>query len=89
MIDWNSSKFDDFEVIASNGKFPLLVEILLTEVTKEEEAEKHLYSTEGVIIDTISRWRSHYHFSTRNRFTRYFRESRSSSKNTILFVTRY
>ena len=34
IIDLNSSKFDDFEVIASNEKFLTLIKILLAEVKK-------------------------------------------------------
>ena len=34
IIDLSSSKFDDFEVIASNEKFLTLIKILLAEVKK-------------------------------------------------------
>ena len=54
IIDLNSSKFDDFEVIASNKKFLTLIKILLTEVKKEkDEAEKDLDLTDGIVLDTM------------------------------------
>ena len=39
--------------IASNEKLLTLIKILLTEVKKEEEAEKDLYLTDGVVLNTI------------------------------------
>ena len=42
IIHVNRSKFDDFEVIASNEKFLTLIETLLTEVKKQKRRLKKI-----------------------------------------------